>query len=883
MRGTPSMVNLPGTPWGNTLKDEPPTPLSGRQARVRYAGKTPRFSRTHDVSASTPRSLRYTPRTTPHHYDDERDDFGPGASFRRGRSSLPIGDDPTLPSDGTFLDDFSMEQSRVQSLRASNLESDVPEEDELEEDEDDEDDEDDEQHVNEDAHAAPLPRADTQQSQSSSEVADTSTDLPEPPQVTPLDRFEQHTPYPPVPAQLSPVPEASEEISARERSTVSRPARSSVPPRRIQRAFVRDAEEEALLHTTPGRQSLLGEERPRPTRHMPTRIPVPVRNDTAKEPRPEKQSNPSAHIPQGSPFFQRFQRLPGESLPHVASGDQSATRRMPEPREQTESTAQQEDIPADELAPQLSRVPSAVSPVKRQQPATAQQNPISIAAAARPFSSAQFANELSSARKRKNPDESNDDTATQPQQKQTEQSATADASASLSQEAISDLSASLSASSHDRAMMLARARPTACVEVSSIDPQAAARAAAILKVHHQYIEEGCLAQQDPAASTLPGLLVDAERSLRHAIPATPAARAPATPWLPGAFTPRSARRARYGAPKITAHALRPQAQAGRWSQDAWIQLDMQLHAFLRDTVDDDVPSDALREAIVNVDTDEVVLRFLDAQGLEPEDLTGEWTLTKLYARVPALQARLLRQLKVDTNEVSALLERSMHKADGNRNVSFGSPFVRGTHSTPLTARVAPASAEASVSVATAGEQTVDVSDQLYEGTALPPRKRVRTDDPDSSIAARLWRGIWPWKHDSAKAQVTTAAEQAHHTGNDNTPSQSNVSQNNSRANTTATIPPRTSFGGFGVGLGSSGVQSTAFSALGDEAQTQATAAAAQFARRRAARWESPLRARAQRNAALRARAHRIGDASTSLAVPSTFDESRVMWMQREHA
>ena len=173
-------------------------------------------------------------------------------------------------------------------------------------------------------------------------------------------------------------------------------------------------------------------------------------------------------------------------------------------------------------------------------------------------------------------------------------------------EAVADLSANLSASSHSRALMLARPRPTACIEVASLDPVAAARAAAILQVHHHYIQEGWLVQEPPAGARRHGAgaaypaLPDVSGSV--SLPALlKAAEDGERSWsaaVPGAFPPGSARRRRsLRAPVVTAHALRPQAQAGKWSDDAWAQLERHLAAEVARHVeagasDDAAPVDA---------------------------------------------------------------------------------------------------------------------------------------------------------------------------------------------------------------------------------------------------------------------------------------------------
>ncbi|WFD20838.1 hypothetical protein MCAP1_003092 [Malassezia caprae] len=218
---------------------------------------------------------------------------------------------------------------------------------------------------------------------------------------------------------------------------------------------------------------------------------------------------------------------------------------------------------------------------------------------------------------------------------------------------VPDLSASLSASLASRAMMLARPYPTSCIEVSSLNPAAAARAAAILKVHHRYIQEGYLGDVEPlyppvpgdVSQTLPALLDAAEQALRP-----------------------------------SAHPLCAQARTGVWSNEAWAALDDQFRAHLRatDTAD--------------VDADEVIVSFLEALGLEPDDLQGAWSLARLYARVPALQARYLREQEQDAAE--AMRERSFQwlsqRTKRTCDVALGEGAPSAEHAPP-TKRVRPAS------------------------------------------------------------------------------------------------------------------------------------------------------------------------------------------------
>lgn len=291
---------------------------------------------------------------------------------------------------------------------------------------------------------------------------------------------------------------------------------------------------------------------------------------------------------------------------------------------------------------------------------------------------------------------------------------------------LSDLSASLSASSHSRAMMLSRPCPTSCVEISSLDPVAAARAAAILKVHHKYIQEGWLGESENETMSLPAIFHAAERALQHRphVPFSPRSRAP------GPSTPH----ATYSAPELASHALRPQAQAGHWSEHAWIELDRHMRAHISQDADN------MSSAVLSVDVDQVILQFLEAQGLEPDDLHGDWKLTRLYARVPALQARYLRELEQDMT--AQMEEKSFQLLSESRkrphDVSFGTAYAHGTHSTPLSAR--PSSTKflaQESSVMSQSNAGADDTDALTE--AGPPPKRLRsTVPPASGVVSKLW-------------------------------------------------------------------------------------------------------------------------------------------------
>ncbi|WFC97030.1 hypothetical protein MBRA1_003697 [Malassezia brasiliensis] len=368
-------------------------------------------------------------------------------------------------------------------------------------------------------------------------------------------------------------------------------------------------------------------------------------------------------------------------------------------------------------------------------------------------------------------------------------------------DAVADLSANLSASSHSRALMLARPRPTACIEVASLDPLAAARAAAILQVHHQYIQEGWLVQEPPGggrvggaypalpeasgSALLPALLQAAEAGERSGVAAV-AGGVPSTPWVPGAFPPGSARRRpRVRAPEVTAHALRPQAQAGRWSDEAWAQLERHLEADVARRVEADAPdAAALRQAVLAADAGAVVRALLDAAGLEADELQGEWALTRLHARVPALQARYLRRLDAGAapEAAPALRAQSVH-ALGDAAATATDALVHGPR------------ARARSGSGSSPDLSVATMPMVEEAVASPG---------STSMVARLW------------SRARAAAPEA--------------------------PAPRAAPGGW-ARSGTSGVQSTAFSALGAQAQAEAADAARRRAEQRAGVWQSPRQLR----------------------------------------
>ncbi|GAA5935821.1 hypothetical protein JCM3775_007339 [Rhodotorula graminis] len=191
------------------------------------------------------------------------------------------------------------------------------------------------------------------------------------------------------------------------------------------------------------------------------------------------------------------------------------------------------------------------------------------------------------------------------------------------------------------------------IEITSTDPRAAARAAAILKVHHKYVEQGFTAVDaaraaasafDAAAAAadedgdsedeeeLRTLLLDAEDELRDQAPA--GARSPSVSTA---------------APSRTATA----AGAGaRWTSHEWRKLEQALVELGRrqrraTSAASLVGARSMRSesiAMASVVGDEcepetVVEAFLRSVGATREECVGEWAWDTLIIRVEALKAR----------------------------------------------------------------------------------------------------------------------------------------------------------------------------------------------------------------------------------------------------
>ncbi|CAO1629924.1 unnamed protein product [Jaminaea pallidilutea] len=231
-----------------------------------------------------------------------------------------------------------------------------------------------------------------------------------------------------------------------------------------------------------------------------------------------------------------------------------------------------------------------------------------------------------------------------------------------------------------RALLHALPRSTPIVEVMSSDAVAAARAAAILRVHHNWIHEGATTTHegdehgaeaslsafrgqvlgsDPMLSTedeLPALLKAAETALRaqgapHATPQATASRmqmitpdtsllqAP-TPRVPGAWSWSPASNNNVpdesaSAPVTTSLHMLMERNSHVFPKAAWRSLEKSFRRYVRQqTSEQDVEE---RQVVAALERDNVVERFLKANNIDHERLRNRWCYSDLLKSVRALQ------------------------------------------------------------------------------------------------------------------------------------------------------------------------------------------------------------------------------------------------------
>lgn len=268
--------------------------------------------------------------------------------------------------------------------------------------------------------------------------------------------------------------------------------------------------------------------------------------------------------------------------------------------------------------------------------------------------------------------------------------------------------------SRSRVLKLGQATSTPIVEISSLDPRAAARATAILKMFHKYVDEGFaegeetgmgvrrmvdairrereeMEEGEEGGEELTRILMDAELALARE--GTVESRAsPATPFLPGGFraTPAAAARGRESLtfPSLTtpSRPSRRQSEARQarlstalqppspttfsprtWDTTDWTRLDKYFTSGLKKL--SSPPSGSSRtdkarsyvDAMFSIDLSEVAQLFLHEMGIPPEARFGEWGEKKVEYRLEALVRKYLR--KVEAKYPEALQGRNLGDLD----------------------------------------------------------------------------------------------------------------------------------------------------------------------------------------------------------------------------
>lgn len=290
-----------------------------------------------------------------------------------------------------------------------------------------------------------------------------------------------------------------------------------------------------------------------------------------------------------------------------------------------------------------------------------------------------------------------------------------------------------------RSMMHSLHRPTPIVEVVSADAAAAARAAAILRVHHRWIHEGAVVSSAEGEdgttwhgnvladesvshaadrSVLPDLLSDAESELLHLRQAfsvqTPKARTVAvavpTPQVPGGWSWSPARPG-FLTVQQASPAVRPDPvvrvsqekvllmqrlasnDAGVFPRVAWRALDKCFKRIVKQSgleagelENAATMLEARRQAVSHLKRRMVVDSFLEEYQLDSSDLQQRWSYENLLESVRALQRRWLLRLDESfpgclTQEESRLVDRTKGTL-GGWDVSTGS-LLRSNVPTPL--------------------------------------------------------------------------------------------------------------------------------------------------------------------------------------------------------
>ncbi len=488
--------------------------------------------------------------------------------------------------------------------------------------------------------------------------------------------------------------------------------------------------------------------------------------------------------------------------------------------------------------------------------------------------------------------------------------------------------------SMERSAMLSRQAPTPLIEISSTNAEAAARATAVLKHFYQYIEEGSLHASESGAddvqkAALAGILAQEEERLAarsrsalsqdsaasHApVMMTPTSKAKdllaaKTPGPPGAYT---------FSPVAPTPATTAALANRAWQRKEWAALERALISKIEADNSWQASRDAQARtaAIRGVDCDLAVKAFLATEDIRMQDLPaqGQWSLKSLQKCVKALKKGICKYaddvrpdalaagLKVcrggregTPSEVGSAFSMisdasSAFGADQSMSIlampgamkvvtkrtariTLEEAFARGSHSTPVSNRVAR-------TTFTAAEQSTSRQQQPIQRA----REWSKPPAPSSGITptdlVRARQRLSIAQRDSSRAKSPTAppAESAASTSSAAV-SSADRSALHDVSNTSVGLYPtlpgaaavRTSQGG------QSQVKQTVLSIMGPGAVREAQIRSKQMTQTRAA-WDSPLTARrrqAQEAALLKANAPAAGS-------DMTFEASRMFWRDRAH-
>ncbi|CDR40314.1 hypothetical protein NBRC10512_007637 [Rhodotorula toruloides] len=225
------------------------------------------------------------------------------------------------------------------------------------------------------------------------------------------------------------------------------------------------------------------------------------------------------------------------------------------------------------------------------------------------------------------------------------------------------------------------------IEVSSTDARAAARAAAILKVHHKYVEQGIESvptekgdaseeqraeeEDEEEEEELRTLLLDAEDEVRDQNPRgkspAVATSTDAQPVKDIATPARSERDSTAGLSSVVGE---------RWTSQEWRRLEQTLVELGRrqrrgtSVASVSMTSESIAAASVvgeDVETEDVVEAFLRKWGVSRDECVGEWAWDKLVVRVDALKARRAKDARSRRGASSASSARPLPAVEQPRN------------------------------------------------------------------------------------------------------------------------------------------------------------------------------------------------------------------------